>query len=235
LRFLRSFFGLLAATAMLLAASESSARRYNRLVVFPPQPESLPAVHYANLEARQCLRELEKREIPFTLAPKHPAIDTPVLFAAPLHGVTFESTRSPRGIHLLDCRLLLALDTLSLIAAERGIEVVRYNSIHRRGWARRRVQGHRGGVAIDVVELVRWDGAVLNVRKDFAGDGVGSESCSEHAKPFGLGKSADLRAFLCALDRTRTFNLLLGPHYDYRHDDHFHFEVRRGVNWFLTQ
>jgi len=221
--------------ALLFGASESEARRYNPLVVFPPEPEKLPAVRYANLEPLECVSELERREIPFTLAPKHHAIDTPVLLASPLHGVTFESTRNVDGAHLLDCRLLLALDDLSKVAAERGIEIVRYNSIHRRGWARGRVQGHRGGVAIDVVELVRWDGVVLNVRKDFAGDGVGSDSCGEDAKPFGLGKAADLRGFLCALDRTRSFNLLLSPHYDYRHDDHFHFEVRRGVKWFLTQ
>jgi hypothetical protein len=37
------------------------------------------------------------------------------------------------------------------------------------------------------------------------------------------------------LDEARVFNLLLSPHYDRRHRDHFHFEVRRGVRWFLTQ
>jgi hypothetical protein len=204
-------------------------------VVFPPEPQSLPALHYAGLEPDVCLAELAAREIPFAPLPKHFSIDTPVQLEQPLHGVRFEYAYEPVRPSLLDCRLLLALDDLSLVAAERGIELVRYNSIHRRGWARGRVQGHRGGVAIDIVELVRWDGAVLNVRRDFEGDGIGTDTCGEHSKPFGLGKAADLRGFLCATDRLHSFNLLLGPHYDYRHRDHFHFEVRRGVRWFLTQ
>jgi len=219
----------------LLLVSHEGGARHNPLVVFPPQAEQLPAVLYANLEPRECLSELEKRELPFTLGPKHGTIDTPVHLTGTLHGVRFEFARDVTALPLLDCRLLLALDDLSKVAAERGIEIVRYNSIQRRGWARGRVQGHLGGVAIDIVELVRWDGEVLNVRRDFAGDGVGSDSCGEGSKPFGLGKAADLRGFLCALDRERSFNLLLGPHYDRRHDDHFHFEVRRGVRWFLTQ
>jgi hypothetical protein len=37
-----------------------------------------------------------------------------------------------------------------------------------------------------------------------------------------------------AASEARIFNLLLSPHFDYRHRDHFHFEVRRGVRWFLT-
>lgn len=228
-----SAFRWLLAAAAVLTAGESEAR--NRLVVFPPEPETLPAVRYANLDAKTCLKELGERGIAFSAAEASSAIDTPVLLDAPLHGVTFEFARDARRRDVLDCRLLLALDDLSKVAAERGIEVVRYNSIHRRGWARGRVQGHRGGVAIDIVELVRWDGAVLNVRRDFAGDGIGSETCGENAKPPKPGKASDLRSFLCALDRTRSFNLLLGPHYDRRHDDHFHFEVRRGVRWFLTQ
>jgi hypothetical protein len=232
-RFRPLFSWLLCGAAVLLGASEGGAK--NRLVVFPSEPQALPAVRYANLESRACLAELAARDIRFTSSPAQSTIDTPVVLDAPLHGVSFEHARQPARRDVLDCRLLLALEDLSRVAAERGIEVVRYNSIHRRTWARGRVQGHRGGVAIDIVELVRWDGVVLNVRRDFAGDGVGSETCGAKAKPAPPGKAGELRAFMCALDRSRSFNLLLGPHYDRRHDDHFHFEVRRGVKWFLTQ
>ena len=39
---------------------------------------------------------------------------------------------------------------------------------------------------------------------------------------------------LLACEALALFNLLLSPHYDDLHRDHFHFEVRRGVRWFLT-
>lgn len=218
---------------LVLVAGSSSAG--NRWVVFPPDPETLPAIKYANLERQECLSALSARRIPFSAAPERKTIDAPVLLTGPLHGVKLEFARDARYREVLDCRLLLAVDDLAAIAAARGIAVVRYNSIYRRGWARGRVQGHLGGVAIDVTELVKQDGTVLNVRKDFAGSGIGSATCGEQAKPPKPGKATELRGFICALDQARSFNLLLSPHYDYRHRDHFHIEVRRGVRWFLTQ
>jgi hypothetical protein len=136
---------------------------------------------------------------------------------------------------VLDCRLLLALHDLAGHAKERKIEAVRYNSIFRRGWARARGQRHLAGVAIDIVEFVKQDGAVLSVKQDFAGSGIGSATCGERAKAPASAKAVELRDLVCALDRARVFNLMLTPHYDYRHRDHFHFEVRRGIRWFLTQ
>jgi hypothetical protein len=224
---------VLVGAAALLSFSPAAAR--NRWVVFPDEPETLPAVRYANLTAAQCLVELTARQVAFEPAPKRQTIDAPVLLRADLRGVAFEFGRNPGQRDVLDCRLLLALDDLARIASSQEIALVRYNSIYRNGWARGRMQGHLGGVAIDVTELVSRDGEVLNVRRDFAGDRIGAATCGAAAKAPAPGKAAKLRAFICALDEARVFNLLLSPHYDYRHRDHFHFEVRRGVRWFLTQ
>jgi hypothetical protein len=218
---------------VLLVSAPTSAR--NRWVVFPADADGAPAVRYANLEPEQCLSALGARGVAFSAAPGRQSIDTPVMLAGRLHTVRFEFAHDAAHHDVLDCRLLLALDDLAAIAAAQGIELVRYNSIFRRSWARGRVQGHLGGVAIDIVELVKQDGTVLNVRKDFAGSRVGSATCGAQAKPPKPGKAAELRGFICAVDQARIFNLLLSPHYDYRHRDHFHFEVRRGVRWFLTQ
>jgi hypothetical protein len=227
------FLTWLLALMLVLIASESTA--VNRWVVFPSNPEGLPAIRYANLERQPCLSQLSGRGIVFDAVPERQTIDAPVKLVGSLRGVDFEFGPDPRQREVLDCRLLLALDDLAQIAAQRGIAVVRYNSIYRRARARGRVQGHLGGVAIDVTELVKQDGTVLNVRKDFAGSGIGSATCGAQAKPPKPGKASELRAFICALDQARTFNLVLTPHYDYRHRDHFHIEVRRGIRWFLTQ
>jgi hypothetical protein len=224
---------LLAGAAAWLTFSPAEAR--NHWVVFPDRPETLPAVRYANLTAGECLAELESRQVAFAPSPKRQTIDAPVLLSADLRGVAFEFARDPEQRPVLDCRLLLALDDLARVAKAQQIARVRYNSIHRNGWARGPVQGHLGGVAIDITELWTSEGEVLSVHRDFAGSGIGSATCGASAKPAAPGKAARLRAFICALDEARIFNLLLSPHYDYRHRDHFHFEVRRGVRWFLTQ
>jgi hypothetical protein len=154
-----------------------------------------------------------------------------------LGGVRFEFAHPVPDEYrdVLDCRLLLALDDLAAIAKQRKISVVRYNSIFRNGWARARGQRHIAGVAIDIVEFEKQDGAVLNVSRDFAGSGIGSATCGERAKPATSAKATELRELVCVLDGARVFNLMLTPHYDRRHSDHFHFEVRRGIGWFLTQ
>jgi hypothetical protein len=185
----------------------------------------------------ECLAELGRRSIPHETGKKAPTIDTPVTLEGALRGVRFEFAHPVPPAHrdVLDCRLLLALDDLAGLAKERKIATVFYNSIFRNGWARKRGQRHLAGVAIDIVEFEKEGGTRLNVKKDFAGTGIGSVTCGEGSKPAPSVKAAELREFVCTLDRTRVFNLMLTPHYDYRHRDHFHFEVRRGISWFLTQ
>jgi len=218
-----------------LAPKVGAAR--NPRVTFPPEPERLPAVKYSNLSSTECLAELGRRSIPHATGKKAPTIETPVTLEGTLRGVRFEFAHPVPDDYrdVLDCRLLLALDDLAGLAKERKIAAVRYNSIFRRGWARARGQRHLAGVAIDIVEFEKEGGTRLNVKKDFAGSGIGSATCGEGSKPAASAKAAELRELVCALDRARVFNLMLTPHYDYRHRDHFHFEVRRGISWFLTQ
>jgi hypothetical protein len=195
-------------------------------------------VRYASFTSDQCRSELQARGIAHAEVRKHATIDAPVTLQGALRGVRFEFVHAAPGVSqkdVLDCRLLLALDDLAKILAARDIDLVRYNSIYRHGWARGRVQGHLGGVAIDIVEFVKHDGTLLNVRTDFAGDGIGSATCGDRAKPARAGKASELRDLVCSVDQARIFNLLLTPHYDRRHFNHFHFEVRRGIRWFLTQ
>lgn len=211
----------------------------NPLVEFPERPERLRAVRYAELERADCLAELEARGVPFVPGPPVPTIDAPVRPAGPLRGVRYEMghpTAVPDPVGpVMDCRLLLALDDLAIIAGDRGIARIRYNSVYRGRWARVKGQRHAAGVAIDVVEVVKKDGTVLNVLRDFHGHGVRSRTCGPEAPRPTTPEAAELRALVCAIDASRSFNLLLTPHYDRRHKDHLHLEVRRGIRWFLTQ
>ncbi|MEZ4225620.1 MAG: hypothetical protein R3B13_32005 [Polyangiaceae bacterium] len=227
---------LLCCGAVVALASESSAT--NPVVVFPARPERLRAVRYAAHPKVDCLAELELRGIPFAKGPPVPSIDAPIRLTGPLRGVQFEhkfpTAADPKG-PVMDCRLALGLDDAAVIARDQGFSRVRFNSIYRGRWARVPGQRHPAGVAIDVVELVKKDGTVFNVKKDYAGAGIGSKTCGPEAPVPPPGKAATLRRFICALDESRSFNLILTPHYDRRHADHFHLEVRRKIKWFLTQ
>lgn len=211
----------------------------NPEVVFPARPERLRAMRYAEAETDACLAELDVRGAPWATGPKVPTIDTPVRLTGPLRGVTFElhhpTVQHPPEGPLMDCRLLLALDDLAIVAADLGIQRVRFNSLHRGTWVQRRGWRHAAGVAIDIVELVRRDGRVLNVLSDYAGAGIHSKTCGADAPPPKTDEARELRDFVCALDAAGSFNLILTPHYDQRHKDHLHLEVRRGIKWFLTQ
>lgn len=227
------------AVAAAIALCATVATAGNPQVVFPPHPERLRAVRYAHAEAESCLAELEVRGVPFGTGPKVPTIDTPVRLTGPLRGVKFEmhhpTVPHPKEGPVMDCRLLLALDDLAIVAADLQIARVRFNSLFRGTWVQRRGWRHAAGVAIDIVELVKRDGVELNVLRDYHGGGIRSKTCGPEAPEPKSTKSKELRAFVCALDAAGSFNLILTPHYDQRHQDHLHLEVRRDIKWFLTQ
>jgi hypothetical protein len=232
---------LLLAMVVCAFAPAADARKKS-LAFFPPRPERLRAFRYAGLSKKDCLAELELRKIPFQPAAakvvkKARTVEAPVHLVGALHGVRFEHAHppaTPREGPLMDCRLLLALDDLATIAGDRGITTVRYNSTYRRGWGKK---GHRhpAGVAIDIVGFVKDGGHELVVLDDFDGSGIGSKTCGDGATPAPEGKARELRELVCALHSAHVFNLILSPHYDRRHKDHLHLEVRRGIKWFLTQ
>lgn len=218
-------------------ATPGAARRKNPMVFFPKHPELLRAVRYSRMESADCLEELALRGIEFTRGKRTAGIQAAVTLNKTVRGVRFEhvypgSDKGPGP--LMDCRLALALDDLALIASSYQIAEIRYSSTYR-AHSRRGGRGHRAGVAIDINEFVQEDGSVLNVLEDFEGAGIGSRTCGEQAPKARSSKAIVLRELVCALDRAGSFNLLLTPHYDKRHQNHFHLEVRPGIEWFLTQ
>lgn len=227
---------LLVVTAGLLGAPDVGARRFNPLVVFPRLPERLRAVRYARMQRDRCLEEARARQLPFEPVTKHPGITNPVALVGPLRGVEFVRVYEPQAApeRVMDCSLLLALDDLATVASDQGIAEVRYSSIHRKR-GRRGGRGHAVGTAIDVNEFVRRDGEVLNVLRDFEKQRIGAKTCGDGAAQPNSEKARQFRELVCALDDAASFNLVLTPHYDYRHRNHLHLEVRRGILWFLTQ
>jgi hypothetical protein len=235
---------VVAALALLAVFVPAAAVAKNRYALEPPEVERTAAFRYAELPQSECFRELDRRKVPYKRIAPVRQVDAPIRLTGPIHGVEFALTYRPGPdlpeplAAILDCRLGIALDDLATVLAERDIVKVEYMSMYRRrgvGWIKpgRR---HPAGLAIDVAVLHRKDEKVFSVLRDWHGY-PGAKTCGEKAaKPRKDTEGARLlRDIVCELDRKKSFNLLLTPHYDWGHRDHFHMEVRQGIRWYLTQ
>lgn len=236
---------LLVAAALSLGGSPSEAEAKNRFALEPPHVEQKRAYRYAAMPNDECLKELDKRKFPYALEPATKQVDLPLRFTGPIRGVTYKLTQraekdpdktSPSAV--ADCRLALAIDDLSRVFEKHDIVEVEYLSMYRKrgvGFVKPGKR-HPSGRAIDIATMKRKDGAVFSVYKDWHGR-VGSETCGlGAAKPTKETEGAKLmRAVVCETAAVGPFNLMLTPHYDWGHKDHFHFEVRSDIRWFLIQ
>lgn len=225
------------------AATEALAK--NRYALEPPNVEQKRAFKYAAMTRDTCLKELDKRKFPYKLEGETKQVDTPLRFTGPIHGVTYKlSARAEKDpdktspAAIADCRLALAIDDFSKVLAKADIVEVEYLSMYRTrgvGFVKPGKR-HPSARAIDVATVTKRDGTKLSVIGDWHGR-AGSQTCGEGAaKPTKDTEGAKLlRSIICETAAIGSFNLVLTPHYDWGHRDHFHLEVRSDIRWFLVQ
>ncbi len=243
----------LAVSAMLPRPVEAK----NRFALEPPNVEQKRAYKYAAMSGADCLKELDRRKVPYKLEPPTKQVDTPLRFTGPIRGVAFKLTKraeenpdpvSPAAV--ADCRLALAIDDMAQVLAKRKVKTVEYLSMYRKrgvGFIRPGKR-HPAGLAIDVATITTRGAPVdgtepapkdttYSVYGDWHPSRVGGTTCGPKAtKPRKNTPGARfLRDVVCELADQGSFNLLLTPHYDWGHRDHFHMEVRTGIRWFLIQ
>ena len=99
-------------------------------------------------------------------------------------------------------------------------------------WGRR----HQGALAIDVRELRKDTGEVLNVLKDFHGK-LGAAQCTSGAPPPApdTPEARELHDLVCAASEAHIFNSVLTPNYNPAHQNHFHLELTPDVDWFMLR
>lgn len=221
----------------------SDAEAGNRFVFTPDDYAKTRAFKYAKLTSDECLAQLDARGFPYKRVGPTRQVDTPLRFTGPIRGVTFKPT--PRAEEdevahssIADCRLALAVDDMAMVLAKHDVVEAGYLSMYRtRGLGYIKPgRRHPSGLAIDISTATLRDGTTYSVIHDFHGR-VGSKTCGEGAaKPTKDTPGAKFwRDVACELADKRAFNLLLTPHYDWGHRDHFHMEVRTGIQWYLIQ
>src|SRR5688572_16086341 len=153
-----------------------------------PPREALPkstATRLASLSPGQCSAELKKRGIKSKRAGRAaPGVATPLRLDGPLQGVRFVTPgqKSPYGI--LDCRLALALDQLSVMLVQRGVTDVRVDNMYRpkaKLPGRHKPSQHSYGLAIDIYGFTLSGGKKLDVEADWHGD-LGTPPCGPESK-----------------------------------------------------
>ncbi|NUP06322.1 MAG: hypothetical protein HOW73_09715 [Polyangiaceae bacterium] len=245
--FVRRFsaLALLVLAALPFGAMPSVAVAKNRFALEPPNVEEKRAFKYAAMSNEACFKELDKRKFPYKVEGETKQVEAPLRFTGPVRGVTYKLSQraekdpdktSPAAI--ADCRLALAIDDFSRVLAKHDIVEVEYLSMYRTrgvGFVKPGKR-HPSGRAIDVATMKRKDGTVFSVYKDWHGR-PGSQTCGAGAaKPTKDTEGAKvMRAIVCETAGVGPFNLMLTPHYDWGHKDHFHLEVRSDIRWFLIQ
>ena len=91
---------------------------------------------------------------------------------------------------------------------------------------------HPAGLAIDVGILRKADGTALNVAQHFQGK-IGERTCGENAPVPESDAAKELHAIVCEARESEVFTYTLTPNFDAAHFDHFHMEIKPGVEWFL--
>lgn len=202
-----------------------------------------PNMRYAALDQATCEAELTRRTVPFVRGGATPGVLEPVRLRGPLHGVTIHSAlsaaqRLKSSMEIFDCRLVMALDDFTTLAARLDIVEMIHLSVYRsraNGGCTPKYAGqqHCAALAIDVGTFKKRDGSVLSVEKDFAGH-VGSATCGAAAQPPTTPNGRALWGLVCDAAARAIFHVMLTPNFNAQHFNHVHLEITPKVTWMLV-
>jgi hypothetical protein len=122
------------------------------------------------------------------------------------------------------------------VLRDHGVVEAQYLSMYRKRAGAPEGRRHPAALAIDLAVIKLENGTEYSVQYNFRGR-VGQKTCGEGAeKPRKEDPGAYLwREIACDMAQKGSFNLVLTPHYDWGHRDHFHLEVREHIRWVLIQ
>ena len=192
----------------------------------------------------ECEAELTRRHASFARVEEARGVLAPVRLTGPLAGVSFhanlgEKDRATSPYEIYDCRLVLALEDFAHVLSREHIREVIHFSAYRPAVANaKRAIGfmgerHEGGLAVDIGALVRDDGTIVSIERDFHG-GIGTSTCPNKV----ANKKSTafwLRDLVCHEYDQGEFHVMLTPNYNWAHRNHFHFEVTSKAKWFYLR
>ena len=206
-----------------------------------------PAYRYANMSNSEAYAELDARGVKYQKQKRKAGVRAPIRLTAPLRGVWIHSVlpeeqRVDTPFEILDARLALALyDAAEVFRLHDIVEIVHFTMYRPPGTQgshdeedeedERGMFRHPGGLAIDLGAMKKKNGNWLAIGPHWPSD-IGATTCGAEQKKLVPRRAKELMSMLCELADLRSFTYMLTPHFDKAHDDHFHLEIKPGVEYF---
>lgn len=212
----------------------------------PPKAERLkgPARKYADLSPGQCRQRLKQAgELGKAFKRQGPAngIATPLRVVGPLGSVELKVPPPKLPWGLLDCRQALVWIDILPTLEKHEVATVRIDNFYRnRSRIRRgKKSQHAYGLAADIMSITFRDGREVVVLDDFFGK-RGEPVCGPEAQIHPPAEATledvkdaiSMRNLVCDLARQGAFNGMLTPNFNQAHENHFHFDIKRGSSWY---
>jgi hypothetical protein len=177
------------------------------------------------VSAVQCQSLLEWAGADFEMVSGYPGIMNAVLLGPVMNGVKL-TYKDPL---IVGCDLALAMDSMTRLFAEKGIDEVCIMSAYR---PQSQFSFHSLGLALDVncLRPAGWSAGVW-VKTAFEKYDE-AKTCDYTAE---TKRGAFLLDAVCALWQKKIFNTVLTPNYNEGHANHFHLDVRPGDNRFYLR
>jgi hypothetical protein len=200
-----------------------------------------PAYRYANMSNREAYAELERRGVPYQrVRTQVSGVRAPIRLTGELWGVLIRSSLPEAEwettiFNILDARLGLALYDLCRILSQHDVvEVMHFTMYRHQGKSRSKYRfRHPGGLAIDLGAMKKRNGEWLSVGPHWPSQ-IGARTCGNGARKMIGRRGRELMSIVCEIADQRIFHYMLSPHFDEPHSDHWHLEIKPGVEWFLV-
>jgi hypothetical protein len=172
----------------------------------PHDPRTIPG-------GLACLIRLRALGIEFSSISSLKGVMTPVRVTGAIGGIALRGMGGGPKPLVCDCRLALALHRAAPYLTNLGVSELRFsNAYSYRLMPSGRLSQHAMGLAIDV-HAVRADGALLEVKQDFAL--ALEDGCA----------GPPLNRMACLLRSWGLFDWVLTPDFDRAHYNHFHLDI----------
>ncbi|MDH5784318.1 MAG: extensin family protein [Chromatiales bacterium] len=210
------------------------AERYKDPIYLADNSLGINGLRIISMENVECFETLNKNGVRYEMANKSDAVKYPIRLTSPIAGIHYRHTGNSKTFSVMDCRLAVALIGISPLLKERNISTVYHMRSYSPGakvGGKGRVSGHHHALALDISKLITRDGTTYEVVSDWKDRRHRAEVCKPRDND--SDKQHFLRDFICKVADQNLFHWILTPHYNAAHHDHFHIEIRDGVDYVL--
>ena len=190
----------------------------------------MSALRLIELSRDECFSILDKKNIRYKRLPAMDDVSFPVRLLSPVSGIKYRHTGGSKNFSIMDCRLVVALIGMGDALKKYQVREIQHMRSYSPGatiGGSGKVSGHHHALALDISQITTRKGKKYNVYRDWKDRRHRAEPCEPY-KTDDKNQSM-LRNMICDIAKQDLFHWILTPHYNKSHHDHFHVEIRDGM------